>query len=159
MFPVLLELIQDSVAASKMTSTEDQRSASSMSEQSQTLEGTLAIIKPDAVHHVGSLCHKYRNITKWIIMNNFIVDKLRTHTRTATPALIKVEERWQNQQTFIHAIFFQNHMQFFEKRHSLFHQLSKQNPKRPFSLATPKLHVDLDQTGNHIQTTPRTQSF
>ena len=86
-------------------------------------------------------------------MNNFIVDKLRTHTRTATPALIKVEERWQNQQTFIHAIFFQNHMQFFEKRHSLFHQLSKQNPKRPFSLATPKLHVDLDQTGNHIQTT------
>ena len=58
MFPVLLELIQDSVAASKMTSTEDQRSASSMSEQSQTLEGTLAIIKPDAVHHVGSLRHK-----------------------------------------------------------------------------------------------------
>ena len=74
MFPVLLELIQDSVAASKMTSTEDQRSASSMSEQSQTLEGTLAIIKPDAVHHVGSLSHKYRNITKRIIMNNFIVD-------------------------------------------------------------------------------------
>ena len=56
---------------------------------------------------------------------------------TATPALIKVvEERGQNQQTFVHAIFFQNHMQFSGKRHSLFHQLAKQTPKSPFSLAT-----------------------
>ena len=55
---------------------------------------------------------------------------------TATPALIKVEERRQNQQTFIHAIFFQNHMQFSGERRSLFHQLSKQTPKSPFSWTT-----------------------
>ena len=32
-------------------------------------------------------------------------------------------------------------------------------PKRPFSLATPQLHEDLDQTGNRIQTTPWIPSF
>ena len=41
-----------------------------------------------------------------------------TYTRgpwTATPALIKVEERGQNQQTFIHAFFSKPHAIFWEK--------------------------------------------
>ena len=45
------------------------------------------------------------------------------------------------------------------KRHSVSEQLFKWLPKSPFSLATPQLHEDLDQTGNHIQTTPRNPSF
>ena len=45
------------------------------------------------------------------------------------------------------------------KRHSVSEQLSKWLPKSPFSLATPQLHEDLDQTGSHIQTTPRIPSF
>ena len=47
----------------------------------------------------------------------------------------------------------------FGKRHSVSEQLFKWLPKSPFSLATPQLHEDLDQTGNHIQTTPRIPSF
>ena len=46
----------------------------------------------------------------------------------------------------------------FGKRHSVSEQF-KWLLKSPFSLATPQLHEDLDQTGNHIQTTPRISSF
>ena len=47
-----------------------------------------------------------------------------------------------------------------EARCSAVYRLFLRKPvKSPFSLATPWLHVDLDQTGNHIQTTPRTQNF
>ena len=45
------------------------------------------------------------------------------------------------------------------KRHSVSEQLFKWQPKSPFSLATPQLHEDLDQTGNHIQTIPRNPPF
>ena len=47
----------------------------------------------------------------------------------------------------------------FGKRHSVSEELFKRLPKSPFSLATPQLHEDLEQTGSHIQTTPRIPSF
>ena len=47
----------------------------------------------------------------------------------------------------------------FGKRHSVSEQLFKWLPKGPFSLTTPQLHEDLDQTRNHIQTTPRIPPF
>ena len=47
----------------------------------------------------------------------------------------------------------------FWKGHSVSEQLFKWLPKSPFSPATPQLHEDLDQTGNHIQTTPMIPCF
>ena len=47
----------------------------------------------------------------------------------------------------------------FGKGHSVSEQLFKWLPKSPFFLATPLLRKDLNQTGNHIQTTPRIPSF
>ena len=55
---------------------------------------------------------------------------------TATPVLIKVEERGENKQAFLHAKHFKPHA-IYGKRRSLFQQLSKQTQKIPFSLDTP----------------------
>ena len=61
--------------------------------------------------------------------------------------------------TFLSRMNYSKLINLFGKGQRISEHLFKWLPKSPFSLATPQLHEDLDQTGNHIQTTPRIPSF
>ena len=56
-------------------------------------------------------------------------------------------------------IMYSKLVDLFWKRHSVSDQFFKWLPKSPFSIDTPQLHEDLDQTGNYIKTTPGIPSF
>ena len=76
-----------------------------------------------------------------------------TYTRgpwSAMPALIKVDEIRTKLAKKLDTEIIQNWCNFSGKRHSVSVHLSKQPPKRPFSLGTPQLDEAMDQSGTPL---------
>ena len=66
------------------------------------------------------------------------------------PALIKVDEIRTKLAKKIDTEIIQNWCNFSGKRHSVSAHLSKQPPKRPYSLGTPRLDEAMDQSGTQL---------